>query len=84
MNMTDNEMKSGISVCAECGSRFLKSASHMKELCPECASLIYGYENCSHIFENGICRVCLWDGSRSEYTADLAKKRDDAASGGII
>ena len=60
---TDN----GTSVCVECGSRFLKSASAMKELCPECASVLYGYKNCEHVFRDGVCIKCLWDGSRSGY-----------------
>lgn len=55
-----------IGICDECGSRFMKSASKMASLCPECAHLLYGYENCAHVFENGVCVKCLWDGSRSE------------------
>ena len=56
-----------IGTCAECGSKFLKSSSHMKELCPECAHRLYGYENCKHIFKDGKCVLCLWDGSKSKY-----------------
>lgn len=56
-------------VCIECGSEFLRAASKMKELCPECAHILYGYENCAHVFENGRCAKCLWDGSRSPFTA---------------
>lgn len=54
-------------VCEECGSEFLKSSSKMKALCPECSHRIYGYPNCSHVFENGRCIYCHWDGSRSGY-----------------
>lgn len=54
-------------ICAECGSKFLVSSSSMISLCPECASIIYGYPNCNHIFKNGRCIHCYWDGSRSEY-----------------
>ena len=61
--MKENE----IGVCGECGSEFLKSKSKMQGLCPECASILYGYTNCKHIFKNGRCVHCLWDGSRSEY-----------------
>lgn len=38
-------------VCNECSSKFLKSTSVMESLCPECASIIYGYPNCNHIFK---------------------------------
>ncbi len=37
-------------ICVECGSEYLASASKMMELCPECASVLYGYDNCKHIF----------------------------------
>ena len=59
---------SEIVVCDECGSEFLKSSSKMLSLCPECAHLLYGYENCKHIFENGRCIRCGWNGNVSEYT----------------
>ncbi|MBO4637287.1 MAG: hypothetical protein J5685_09105 [Clostridiales bacterium] len=58
--------------CQECGSLFVKARSKMEELCPECASILYGYENCKHIFENGKCIRCLWDGSRSAMTGSLS------------
>lgn len=56
-----------IRICDECGSAFIASASKMMGLCPECASILYGYENCDHVFEDGVCVKCLWDGSRSDY-----------------
>lgn len=65
--MEDNE--SGI--CDECGSEFLKSASKMKGLCPECAHILYGYSRCNHVFKNGKCIYCLWDGRKSEYIESL-------------
>lgn len=65
-----------IGICDECGSRFLKSASKMASLCPECASLLYGYDNCAHVFEDGICAKCLWDGSRSDYTEKIHKENE--------
>ena len=37
------------------------------ELCPECAHILYGYQNCPHHFQNGRCVNCYWDGSKSEY-----------------
>ena len=54
-------------ICSECGSEFLKGASKMMGLCPECASVLYGYENCNHVFKNGKCIKCMWNGSRSDY-----------------
>ena len=63
-----------IRICVECGSQFLKSKSKMKNLCPECASILYGYENCKHIFKNGRCIKCFWNGSRSDYIKLLSDK----------
>jgi hypothetical protein len=39
----------------------------MKNLCPECSHLLYGYENCKHFFKNGRCINCYWNGNTSEY-----------------
>ncbi|SEK82597.1 hypothetical protein [Ruminococcus albus] len=58
-------------ICDECGSEFLLSASKMKGLCPECSHILYGYENCEHVFKNGRCEKCLWDGSRSQFTKNI-------------
>ena len=65
---------SEVAICTECGSKFLKSKSEMKEVCPECSSILYGCENCKHIFQNGKCIKCLWDGSRSDYIKLLLNK----------
>ena len=65
-----------IAICDECGSKFLKSTSKMSSLCPECASILYGYENCNHSFKDGKCVKCLWDGSRSEYIKLLLEKKE--------
>ncbi len=54
-------------ICVECGSEYLISKSKMKELCPECAHILYGYENCKHSFENGRCTICFWNGQQSDY-----------------
>lgn len=54
-------------ICDECGSEFLRSSSRMMALCPECAHIIYGYPNCNHVFKDGRCVKCYWDGSRSDY-----------------
>ena len=58
-------------ICDECGSEFLLSSSKMKALCPECAHILYGYENCGHVFKNGRCEKCLWDGSKSHFTKNI-------------
>ena len=63
-----------IGTCAECGSEFLKSKSKMEELCPECAYWLYGYENCKHIFKDGKCTICLWNGNKSDYIKSLSDK----------
>ena len=57
--------KNELGICDECGSEFLKSVSKMSSLCPECAHRLYGYENCEHIFENGKCIKCFWNGNKS-------------------
>lgn len=60
-----------IGICEECGSEFLKSRSKMMSLCTECAHILYGYEKCDHVFENGKCVKCLWDGKQSEFVKSL-------------
>lgn len=67
-----------ITVCDECGSKFLKSSSEMKGLCSECANVLYGYPACRHIFWNGKCIYCLWDGSKSEYIRLYLKEKINA------
>ena len=73
------ELQKEIKTCDECGSKFYASASKMQSLCPECASILYGYENCNHVFENGRCVKCFWDGSRSEYVREMAHETDKSA-----
>ena len=53
--------------CDECGSKFIKEKSEMISLCPKCAHILFGYENCNHKFKDGKCELCHWDGSRSNY-----------------
>ena len=62
-------------ICDECGSEFNKSKSKMLSLCPECAHLLYGYENCDHVFRNGKCVKCLWNKNRSKYLKNILEKR---------
>lgn len=58
--------------CDECGSEYYASTSKMDQLCPECASILYGYDNCDHVFgEDKRCSRCYWDGSASEYIKQL-------------
>ena len=65
-----------IAICDECGSEYLASKSTMVSLCPECAHVLYGYENCDHEFKDGKCTLCLWDGSRSDYINKLLKNSE--------
>ncbi|TPL00278.1 hypothetical protein FJ567_15125 [Mesorhizobium sp. B2-4-16] len=65
--MTDLSSKT----CDECGSTYFAETGTMANLCPECAHRLYGYANCDHRLENGRCLACGWDGSRSEYIAQL-------------
>lgn len=67
-------------VCSECGSKFITASSKMKALCLECASILYGYENCDHVFKDGRCIKCFWDGSRSVYIQRLEDGRSDKIS----
>jgi len=65
--------KSLLIVCDECESEFYEDSSTMKNLCPECAHLLYGYANCKHEFQNGRCVKCYWDGNSSEYLREIKK-----------
>jgi hypothetical protein len=60
-----------IRICDECKSSYFDGASAMASLCPEYAHHLYGYANCDHRFESGRCLACGWDGSRSDYIAQL-------------
>ena len=61
-------------ICEDCGSEFVKRSSKMKALCPECTHILYGYPNCDHVFKDGKCIKCHWNGSRSEYIKQLLDK----------
>lgn len=65
--MDENE----IIICDECESEFLKVASNMTHLCPECSHALYGYPNCNHVFKNGRCIYCYWNGKQSKYIRRL-------------
>jgi len=60
-------MDRNIIKCAECLSEYLKDSSEMSGLCPECSSKLYGFKNCVHVFINGKCSKCYWDGKVSNY-----------------
>ena len=68
---------SKLSVCSECGSKYIAASSKMKAMCPECASILYGDENCDHVFKDGRCIKCFWDGNRSAYIQRLVDGRSD-------
>jgi hypothetical protein len=59
--------ESAVRKCDECESDYLAVTSYMCNLCPECSSLLYEYPNCEHVFVDGRCATCRWDGSRSEF-----------------
>jgi predicted RNA-binding Zn-ribbon protein involved in translation (DUF1610 family) len=60
-----------IKICDECESPFVVEDSQMKNLCPECSSILYGYQNCEHIFLEQQCVNCNWNGNTSEYLRSL-------------
>ena len=64
-------MSEKFSVCSECSSKFLIEKSQMAGLCPECSHYLYGYKNCKHVFVNGVCQNCYWDGSSTPYINKL-------------
>ena len=71
-------MEKEIARCEECGSEYYAGSSLMKNICPECAHVLYGYTNCAHVFENGRCRMCYWDGSKSKFTEKLSEPEKPA------
>ena len=59
-------MNHSIAICDECESEYYQDTSKMSNLCPECSSILYGYENCVHkfkmvcvcsVFGMGACRT---------------------------
>lgn len=57
--------------CDECESEHFADASPMEGLCAACAHALYGYPACAHLFDEGRCQRCGWDGSRSDYLRAL-------------
>ena len=72
--MNTDELARETKVCDECKSEYYPNASKMKNLCPECSHILYGYKNCDHKFSNGRCTKCFWDGSISEHIKKLRNK----------
>lgn len=72
----DGKMEKEIAKCDECGSEYYAGSSLMKSICPECAHALYGYTNCAHVFENGRCILCYWDGRKSKFTEKLSKAEE--------
>lgn len=71
--MLNNNKNSVTNVCDECKSEFYKDSSLMQNLCPECASILYGYQKCDHNFKDNRCKKCYWNGNSSEYIDSLKK-----------
>lgn len=59
------------STCDECQSSYFTDSSKMAGLCPNCANKLYGYSNCSHHFEDDICKKCGWNGQESGYVKEF-------------
>lgn len=51
-------MSKSIINCIECNQDYFQESSQMKELCPECAHTLYGYDNCKHEYKKGRCIKC--------------------------
>ncbi len=61
--------------CEECGSSYFADTSRMAGLCPECAHWLYGHAACGHNFVKGRCARCHWDGSVTEFIAQLSDRK---------
>gem|GEM_PF-652655 len=70
-----NNQPRNINTCDECISEYYPDTSQMTNLCPECAHVLYGYENCEHEFANERCIKCFWNGKASDYIKDLKEKQ---------
>jgi hypothetical protein len=70
-----------IGYCVECESQYYRNKKKMAELCPECSYILYGYENCTHNFDNGRCLNCYWDGSVPDYVNGLKQSNKKQNNG---
>ncbi|MDR2889028.1 MAG: hypothetical protein LBV33_04210 [Lachnospiraceae bacterium] len=73
-DVSNPSSEKSIRTCDECGSKYYESTSQMASLCPECAYVLYGYDNCDHTFLNGRCIKCFWDGTHSKYIKKIKKE----------
>ena len=64
-----------IKICDECKSEFYKPSSLMENLCPECASALYGYNNCQHEFVNHRCKKCYRNENSSDYVDKIKSQK---------
>lgn len=55
----------------ECKSEYFAKQSKMENLCPECSHVLFGYPNCTHIFENTRYIKCYWNGKTSEFLKSI-------------
>ena len=69
--MDANKLK----ICDECNSEYNKDFSKMENLCPECSSILYGYQNCEHKFKESRCEKCYWNGNSSDYIEKIKSNK---------
>ena len=72
-------MNREVKICDECESQYFSDTSQMAKLCPECSHYLYGYENCIHVFENGRCTKCNWNGNTTKFITKLKCKKQTFA-----
>ncbi|MDF9796328.1 putative RNA-binding Zn-ribbon protein involved in translation (DUF1610 family) [Catalinimonas alkaloidigena] len=68
-------MKKEIRICDECYSEYYADTSRMGKLCPNCSHFLYGYDNCQHVFRNGRCEKCYWNGETTKFIESLKCKK---------
>lgn len=67
-------MNREVRICAECKSEYYSDTSEMMKLCPDCSHYLYGYPNCDHVFKNGRCTKCYWNGESTKFIIELKNK----------
>lgn len=70
-------MEIEIKSCEECKSDYFSKSSEMLHLCPECSHILYGYENCNHVFQNNRCINCYWNGNTTKYLEKLKQEKNN-------
>ena len=71
MSIMDKELRT----CDECESEYYSETSEMDKLCPNCSHYLYGYDNCQHVFENGRCKFCYWNGDTTKFIEGIKRKK---------